>query len=116
MEPRPGVEVAVQCDYPHEFNEGDKYLCREKDDFECEEISPKRMSITVRSEQDDGSYWCGLKFSTHRILIHKVLVQCESLTMERPQNRGFVSQHVFYIRLYKALNLLCMMSEHPVCI
>ena len=76
LAPEPG-KVPVKCDdYTDESNEGIKYLCK-ANQFDCEEISPKTMSIPVQTDNDYGSYWCGLKFSTYRVLFQEVSVISE---------------------------------------
>ncbi|XP_056462209.1 uncharacterized protein LOC130402125 [Gadus chalcogrammus] len=73
--PGQGEEVSVPCDYPVQFKKYDKYLCKEEDTFQCEEILPKTMSIKVLTNKDYGTYWCGFNHSSNIVLIQKVWIQ-----------------------------------------
>ncbi|CAL8402616.1 unnamed protein product [Arctogadus glacialis] len=90
--PGQGEEVSVQCDYPDEIKAEHKYFCKEEDEFQCEEILPKTMSIKVHTNKYYGTYWCGFNHSSNIVLIRKVSIQnvpVENQTSEVGRNLTF---------------------------
>lgn len=80
-----GGSTNISCQYPKKEGSSIKYFCKTVDEVSCDDklgrFSLKKgvytLSITDVSEEEAGTYWCGVKRGGYITLISQVQLQVE---------------------------------------